>query len=78
MAAVQSLLKSQFPQFGELKDPIIQLSAKSQISLPREDYMHAVSTCGIGHDVVVYYSKYHFLDTTTETLLAKLMLTLQI
>ena len=85
MDAVQSLLKSQrFPQFGGLKDPIIQLSAKSQISLPpgslqilhvHGNHWITVSTCGNGHDIVVYDSKYHFLDTATETLLAKLMLT---
>ena len=87
MAAVQSLLKSQFPHFGGLKDPITQLSVKSQISLPPASlqilHVHGnhwitVSTCGTDHadvDIIVYDSKYPFLDTTTETLLSKLVLT---
>jgi len=89
MAAVQWLLKLQFPHFGGLKDPVGQLSTKSQLSLPpgslqilhvHGNHWITVSTCNSGHtdaDVVVYDSKYQFLGSATEALLAKLVLTQQ-
>ena len=89
MAAAQWLLKSQYPHFEGLKDPLGQLSMNSRISLPpgslqilhvHGNHWITVSTCNSGHtdaNIVVYDSKYQFLGSATETLLAKLVLTQQ-
>ena len=85
MGALQALLKSQFPHFGGLRDPILQLSEKTKLSLCpgslqilHVDGNHwiTVSTCGTSDaefDAIVYDSKHHSLSATTKWLLSKLL-----
>ena len=85
MGAVQTLLKSHFPHFQGLKDPILQLSVKAKLSLCPEslqklhvesNHWITVSTCGTSDadfDAIVYDSKYTVLSATTELLLSKLL-----
>lgn len=87
IAAVQSLLKSQFPSIGGLKDPITQLSTKSDISLSsgslqilhiNSNHWITVSTCNLKDvDNIVNDSKYQHLEKATKRPLAKLVCTKQ-